>query len=216
MQSRTSTYITNLLQGPLFMRASYTIRMVLLLLSLSVPTVHATTVLEVTVEEMFRQSRLVFEGEVTEVQVRENSPGRIHTYVTFEIRDIIKGGYPGDSITLSFLGGTTDRQSVNVPGMQLPAANERGIYFVEDPGRRQVHPFYGWSQGHLVIKWDPHGIDRVLAENGRPVQGVERSPGRQINALSSGVARGLVTGDPADISRALTVREFSQALRALW
>ena len=198
-----------------FIPASDTIWMVFLLLSLYATTAHASSVLEVTVEEMFRQSRLVFEGKVTEAQVRENSQGRIHTYVTFEIEDIIKGGYHGDSITLSFLGGTTGRQSISVPGMQLPAVNDRGIYFVEAPGRRQVHPFYGWSQGHLVIERDQHGIDRVLTEDRSPVQGVVRSPGRQINALSSGVARGLIIGDPADISGALTVREFRQALRVL-
>jgi len=85
---------------------------------------NATSVREVTINEMLQQSQFVLEGTVTAIEARENSQERIHSYVTFEITDIIKGEYHRNIITLRFLGGTVDDITLVVSDMRLPQEGE--------------------------------------------------------------------------------------------
>ena len=178
-------------------------------------TAQATSVIEITLEEMLQYSALVFEGQVTRVQVRENSRRDIQTLVTFEITDIIKGEMKGKKLTLGFLGGSLAGKKLSVSDMQMPVLNERGIYFVESTVRSQVHPLYGWSQGHLRIEAGPAGTERVFTRSGRPVRGVEHTDGRRSGRMSNGVARGLRLGEATDVSTALDNRDFKRLLRAM-
>lgn len=181
----------------------------------SSPAAQATSVIEVTLEEMLQHSALAFEGQVTRVQVRENSRRDIHTRVTFEIIDVIKGEMTGKKLTLDFLGGALAGRKVSVSNMQMPELNERGIYFVESPVRNQVHPLYGWSQGHLRLEQGAAGTQRVFTRSGRPVSGIEHTNGKRSGQLSNGAARGLILGDATDTSAALDNREFKRLLRAM-
>ena len=61
----------------------------LLLAVCCVAPLHATSVVEVTMEEMLQNSALVFEGRVIDVKVREHGNSPIQTRITFEIVDII-------------------------------------------------------------------------------------------------------------------------------
>jgi hypothetical protein len=175
----------------------------------------ATSVIGVSVEEMLQNSAVVFEGQVVDIQVRENANHAIQTLVTFDILDVIRGDVHGRKMTLGFLGGELAGRKLSVSAMQMPVLNEHGIYFVESPARTQVHPLYGWSQGHLVIEEGADGTDRVFTRSGRPVRGVEHSNGKRPGGLSHGVARGLVTGDPGEVAAALDSREFKRLLRAM-
>lgn len=175
---------------------------------------NASSVLEVSLNEMLQQSQFVFEGTVTAVEARENSQKRIHTYVTFEIKDIIKGKYPSNIITLSFLGGTVGDVTMAVSDMRLPREGEHGIYFVESLERVQVHPLYGWSQGHFIVERDVTGIERVMTNKRLPVTEVmadeQTSTGKEsIPALSKGVVRDLVI---AKDKKGMTVDEFKKVL----
>ncbi|MGB5716068.1 MAG: hypothetical protein WBN81_03140 [Gammaproteobacteria bacterium] len=177
-------------------------------------TAYATSVVEVTLEEMLQNSALVFEGQVTGVQVRESGNRDIQTLLTFEIIDVIKGEVQGSKITLGFLGGELAGRKLSVSAMQMPALHERGIYFVESPGRKQVQPLYGWSQGHLRLEQDPAGTERVFTSSGRPVKGVVQTNGKRSGLLSTGAARGLMVGTPDEVSAALGKKEFKRLLRA--
>ena len=129
---------------------------------ISISYSQATSVRQVTMDEMLQFCEFVFEGKVLGLEAKENNQKRIHTYVIFEIQDIIKGDYSSDTITLSFLGGTIGDVTMAVSDMKFPKEGERGIYFVESLDRLQVHPLYGWSQGHFIVKTDDTGIDRVM------------------------------------------------------
>ena len=201
-------------------RHSYCIMMVLcrtVLLAFFVygSVVHATSVVEVTMEEMLQNSELVFEGRVTDVKVREHGNYPVQTWVTFEILDVIKGKVKGEKITLGFLGGEVAGRKLSVSNMHMPELNEHGIYFVESPGRNLVQPLYGWSQGHLKIEKDPAGQDRVFTRSGQPVRGVERTNGKRSGGPSHGAARGLILGDYSDADGALEKKDFKQLLRAM-
>lgn len=175
----------------------------------------ATSVIEVTLEELLQNSAVVFEGQVSDVQVRENGNRVIQTLVTFEISDVIKGDVQGRKITLGFMGGEIAGKRLSVSNMQIPALHERGIYFVESTTRNQVHPLYGWSQGHLLLEEGADGTDRVFTRSGRPVRGVVHTQGGRPGKLSNGVARGLLLGDSGDVAAALDHRDFKRLLRTL-
>ena len=194
------------------------ILIVLLLMPISFG--HASSVREVSMNEMLQQSQFVFEGTVTAIEARQNSQKRIHTYVTFEITDIIKGEYSGNIITLRFLGGTVDDVTMVVSDMQLPQEGEHGIYFVESLERFQVNPLYGWSQGHFIVERDGTGSERVMTNRGLPVTGVmdymsdePATPGKErIQDLSKGVSRDLVVAQEGEDNKAMTVDEFKKGL----
>ncbi len=182
---------------------------------------NASSVREVTMDEMLQACQFVFEGEVLSMKAEENFQGRIHTFVTYEIQDVIKGGYPSDTIVLSFLGGTVGEVSMSVSEMQLPEVGEQGIYFVESLDRSQVHPLYGWQQGHFIVEPDVDtGTAMVLTSGKKPVIGVElgipvqqMAPNKLTSpTISKGVASGItITQDKKD-PRGLTVAEFKKAL----
>jgi hypothetical protein len=189
--------------------------MVLLLMPISYG--NASSVREVSLNEMLQQSQFVFEGTVTAIEARENSQKRIHTYVTFEIKDIIKGKYHSNIITLSFLGGTVGDVTMAVSDMRLPQEGEHGIYFVESLERLQVNPLYGWSQGHFIVERDVTGSERIMTNRRLPItavmdkmQDAQMSPGKEpLQALSKGVVRDLVV---AQDKKGLTVDEFKRVL----
>lgn len=181
--------------------------MVLLLMPISYG--NASSFREVSLNEMLQHSQLIFEGTVTDVDTRENSQKRIHTYVTFKIRDIIKGEYHSDFITLRFLGGTVGDVTMAVSDMQLPQVGEHGIYFVESLERLQVHPFYGWSQGHFIVDRDIEGSERIMTNRRLPITGVMDMKQNE-QALSKGIVCDLIV---AKDKKGLTVDEFKRILR---
>jgi len=173
----------------------------------------ATSVRQVTLQEMIDTCEFVFEGRVVEIAPRLAPDGnKISTYITFEIIEIIKGNHPGGRIELSFLGGTVGDLTLEISGMHLPELGEKGIYFVESLRRRQVHPFYGWDQGHFLIREGPDGAERVTTQSMKPVLGLDSGLLRNLNSLSSGVASGVSISDEA-AEKGLTVGEFKQRLR---
>ena len=175
---------------------------------------YAATVLQISVREMLNKSELVFEGHVTRVESRMDPPATlIHTYVTFQIFDVIKGARPDQTIELSFLGGTVDGRTLAVPGMQIPELGEQGIYFVESLARDQVHPLYGWAQGHLRLSPSKGGALNVLTAQGVPVIGIDHTQKGRSGEISRGVAVGLVVDSDAPKEAGMSVKEFKGILR---
>ena len=176
----------------------------------------STSVLGVSLEDMLNNSDFVFEGQVINVKSRwTNNRNNIHTFITFEIIDVIKGNYKRQQIELSFAGGTVDGVSLNIGNMHFPELGEKGIYFVESLSRTQVNPLYGWSQGHLLIMKDDAGVDRVTTERKKPVMAVEPpNKGRQ-QQLSRDFAAGLVVGKDRDYHVGMAKTEFIRGLRAM-
>jgi hypothetical protein len=191
--------------------------MVLWLFSLA----NAAGILKITMDELLQFSGFVFEGRVLSIESRLTGPRRIHTFVTCEILEIIKGEFPEKTITLRFLGGTVGNVTLAISDMTVPRAGEHGIYFVESLDRDQIHPLYGWSQGHFTLETDETGINRVATGSHQPVTGVsfdrgpEKPPEQKpaVKTLSNGVAQGVTIEQKNRETKALTSDEFKQALR---
>ena len=193
-------------------------------MSLSGFNLSATTILGMDIDEIANQAELIFEGEVLVRETRQdNNTGIINTYVTFQISDIVKGEFNGDSIELKFMGGTFQEQTVHVSGLTIPSEGEHGIYFVESLNLDLINPLLGWSQGHfIIIDRDPEA--RISTVDHKPVIQVEsvveipisiKKP-RAIIEGNNQVAAGIITeAGPSEIDRALTSDEFKIRIKQL-
>jgi hypothetical protein len=197
-----------------------------LLLSLSVPA-YATTVLQLSFEEVVDTAELIFEGRVTDVETVQTGPRSIHTNVTFEVISVIKGNYADTSITLQFLGGEVDGRRLVVQGMQTPAQGEIGIFFVESLQETLIHPLVGWTQGHFLLETDASGEHRVLSADHAPVTGIAlavepqtRSNTESLNdALpllgDDGAARGVIVDHDLPTESAMSAEAFRGQLQSV-
>ncbi len=184
----------------------------------------ATTVLGLDIDKVVADAEFVFEGAVINSETRQDSnSGIISTYVTFQINDIIKGDYSGDSIELKFMGGVFNGQIVQVSGMRIPEMAEQGIYFVESMSRDLINPLIGWSQGHFIIH-DDNGTRRISTAGNQPVIEVEavsaiprsiKKPQSVVEG-NTDIAAGVMTEtSPIMIERALTVEDFKSRIADL-
>lgn len=195
-----------------------------LLLGLAAPA-HATTVLELEFSEVVQEAELVFEGRVLSAEARED--GRmIYTKVVFELLDIIKGQHDQQTIELDFLGGRIGTRELRVSELHAPVPGETGIYFVQSLSDPLVHPLVGWDQGRFLIQQDAAGNRHVMSADARPVVGVESSAqpaevqpaspaGEDMKGISKGVAKGVITQEMLNLSGAMSVQDFKNAVREL-
>ncbi|MGD8875279.1 MAG: hypothetical protein PVH38_09035 [Gammaproteobacteria bacterium] len=189
-------------------------------------TIFATTVLHIDVDFLLNKAMLIFEGEVVSSEARwDRNNTSITTFITFRVKDIIKGEHQSLTVTVGFLGGTVGETGLEVSTMVYPPVGENGIYFLENPGQQLVNPLVGWGQGHFRVKKDSNGMERILTEGGDPVLGLDvavmngadsgNTKKPSISLFSHGVARGVRTGKHGDaLSAAMEKRQFKDALKA--
>ena len=177
---------------------------------------YASSVKSVSVSEVANNSALIFEGRVSGSRVVQQPGSRaIHTLIRFEVLDVLKGELADSTIELSFLGGSMGDITMRVTDLNRPRVGDRGIYFVENPARSQVNPFYGWDQGHYKFKYQPDlGQMAVVTQSGKAIYGVESMPASGVSALSHGVARGVSTSANA-ADQPLTPAQFKQQIRGM-
>ncbi len=194
----------------------YSLRLFLILLCipyLPVEPAAASSVRQVSVGEMLKGSEFVFEGVVVATEAYGAS-GRIYTAVTFEILRSIQGAHSGRNIVLTFLGGTVGDLSFRISDMRMPVIGERGIYFVESLQRRQVHPLYGWHQGHFLIARGPDGREVVTTVDGFPITQVDSPVAPQSTLPSEGPALGIRASRSKD-AQGMTPDQFVERLTAI-
>jgi len=176
----------------------------------------ASSVRALALSEMMGRCEVVLEGRVREVQSRKDpDSGAIHTYVTFEVLDVLYGPSPGPRLTLRFLGGRVGERALRVAGASVPEVGERGIYFVESTRRPLVNPLLGWAQGRILLMPDREGHARAMSAAGAPIVAIDPSPPRRAEWRSTGVAVGLSADPLAPLERALPASDLKRALRRM-
>lgn len=195
---------------------------IFLMTLLSSVQAQASTVLEMSFQDVLDHADLVFEGRVTSAEARRVDDGTIHTFVSFAVLDVLKGGPVGDALELRFLGGTVGTQQLQVTDMTFPQVGEAGVYFVESLSVPLVNPLVGWSQGHFLIEPQAGGDQVVLTANHEPVLSIDASElapvTAALNTFSKGVAKGVEVQESLSAqaaSRPMTVDEFKSSVRAL-
>ena len=202
------------------------IALALSMLILAPKALLASTVLHVDVDFLLNEAALIVECEVLSSEAMWN-PGHtyITTFITFKVKDSLKGRAQSSTITLEFSGGVVGDTRLEVGSMVYPSVGEAGIYFFENPGERFVNPLVGWGQGHFRLQKDQLGVERVLTESGRPVLGLDMDGALDdtagttpapVNApFSHGVAKGVKTGKRDDgLEAAMEKKQFKDALKA--
>ena len=190
-----------------------------LLLILALP-IQAASIAQIDTATLLRAPQLVFQGEVLDRRSRESANGRIHTYVDFQVEEVLAGDYaPGTLLTLRYAGGQVGDRGFSV-GARIPEPGERGVYFVESLNGRLIHPLLGWSQGRFRIRTD----GTLLAGNDELVTALDVDDTTDSAVLSRGVARGVKTRSvEASASRSrgataavpLSLEQFKMRLREL-
>ena len=163
---------------------------------------------------MLKNSELVFEGAVIGISPHWGPSRIVDTDIAFQVMDVIKGSFNKPVITLTFSGGSLDGMTFKIGDMHMQAYKEHGIYFVESLQRQQVHPFYGWEQGHFLVKADRSGTDIVTTRTGRVLRAIESVSIPAARGLSTGIALGVQTSDAVD-SGAMTLDAFKAGLKRL-
>src|SRR2546422_8507486 len=92
---------------------------------------HASSIEQITFDQLVTSSEFIFEGRVLDRHAEFDANGRIHTYVTFEVDDVLKGTAGGRTVVLRYLGGTVGDTTLKVSDLVLPDMGEKGVYFVE-------------------------------------------------------------------------------------
>ncbi|MBN2702149.1 MAG: hypothetical protein JXR29_11945 [Methylothermaceae bacterium] len=191
-----------------------TARLTGLVIAFWLATATATSVREVSLDEMLARAELVFEGEVTHLEVKETPHHhRPFTQITFRVLDVIKGREELSTVTLDFLGGQIGDKRLQVSDMDYPELGEHGIYFVESLQRRQVHPLYGWSQGRFLTTVDEAGQLHIRTADGDPVVRLEFDSASEPTGLSRGIAKGVFTRGDALSKEAISLDDFKRRLR---
>jgi hypothetical protein len=174
----------------------------------------ASSVEQVSMTQVTKGSELIFRGRVLETRSLREGTSAIFTRVSFQVLDVLKGPQVGDRIELDFMGGKIGTLELRVADMRLPTLGETGIYFVESLKRRQVHPLYGWQQGHYLTNKDASGTERVRTVHGKPVMSVsEDGPPNSNPALVT--PRGLITTQSVQPGSGLTVADFKRRIQQI-
>jgi len=152
----------------------------------------ASMVLKVDFNQVVNGAELIFQGRVVSKETRPSPlSGKPFTYFTFAVIDVIKGSYERPTIEIGYMGGKLGEFTLEISDMRMPEVDEGGIYFVETLSEEQIHPLFGWQQGHyLVITSRQTGIDTVV-----PVE------------------QEVLKKRPTRAARPLTLKDFKQNIR---
>ena len=176
-------------------------------------SVHATTVIAPTFEELVDRAQLIFEGTVSDVQsqwVGEGGQRHIVSYVTLEVADGLKGE-AGATYTLRMLGGTVGDDTMEVSDSPKFKVGDRNILFVENNGTQFI-PLVGIMYGQFQVQQDQQrGGDVVLTHEGRPLGDVEKL-GKDEQGHRHVTDHSIVTD--ASNAPTLSAGDFKAAIRA--
>jgi hypothetical protein len=186
------------------------------MLALMALPVSATTVMQMNFDDVVHKAQLIFEGRVIAVESRQTGPRAIHTIITFQVLDVVKGNYEQSTIELSYLGGRVGNREMWVAEMQIPAVGEAGVYFVGNPGETMIHPLVGWSQGHYRIERSSSGAAGVTTAQGRAVTGVGGTSAQPMTVLPEGAAARGVQVQALSVQQAvMTPAAFKSRIRQI-
>jgi hypothetical protein len=148
----------------------------------------ATTVIPPSFDQLVNQAQEIFRGTVTKVTsewVGEGAERHIVSYITFKVKDSIKGS-PGESYTMRTFGGTVDGETMAIGDGPVFNVGDEDFLFVENNGT-QVVPLVGIMYGRFHVRKDNSGRESVTNNEDRPVRDVAALDRPQIESASAPV-----------------------------
>ena len=148
----------------------------------------ATTVIPPTFDELVNQAQVIFHGTVTKVNsqwIGEGAQRHIVTYITFAVKDALKGA-PGQTYTMRAFGGTVDGETMMIGDAPTFEVGDDDILFVENNGK-QVIPLVGMMHGRFHVRKDASGHEMVTTNENEPLRDVSRLGQADTGAASASV-----------------------------
>lgn len=135
----------------------------------------ATTVIPPTFDQLVNQAEVIFRGTVTKVTsewIGEGAERHIVSYITFKVKDALKGS-PGETYTMRTFGGTVDSETMTIGDGPTFAVGDEDFLFVENNGN-QVVPLVGIMHGRFHVRKDNSGREMVTTNEDEPLRNVSR------------------------------------------
>jgi len=174
---------------------------------------HPSSIKQLDIDQLISQSELVFKGQVVDIQTNWNTAKtEIFTQISFRVDDIISGTLDSNNLTLSFVGGTVNGETVIIEGSAMPEINERGIYFVSSTKQQLVNPLVGWAQGHYITQKDQLGVERLMTQSKNPIESIDINLKKR-NYLSKGSVTGVKKVSSGHINQAMSVESFKSLIQ---
>ena len=133
----------------------------------------ATVVIPPTFEQLVDQAEVIFHGSVTNVSsqwVGEGAERHIVSYITFKVKDAIKGS-PGHSYTMRTFGGTVGEETMKIGDGPEFQVGDDDVLFVENNGT-QVVPLVGIMFGRFHVRKDASGQEVITTNEDQPLRNV--------------------------------------------
>ena len=133
----------------------------------------ATTVIPPTFEQLVDQAEVIFRGSVTNVSsqwIGEGAERHIVSYITFKVKDALKGA-PGESYTMRTFGGTVGDETMNIGDGPEFKVGDDDVLFVENNGT-QVVPLVGIMFGRFHVRKDASGQEMIMTNEDQPLRSV--------------------------------------------
>jgi hypothetical protein len=135
----------------------------------------ATTVIPPTFDQLVGQAQVIFRGSVTKVTsewIGEGADRHIVSYITFKVKDALKGS-PGKTYTMRTFGGTVDGETMAIGDGPTFGVGDDDFLFVENNGS-QVVPLVGIMHGRFHVRKDGSGREMVTSNEDEPIRNVSR------------------------------------------
>lgn len=121
-----------------------------ILLFINLPNIHGMRIIKRTLEELGNISESIILGRCVYVKsFYEN--GRIYTYYTIEVTEVIKGKKDIQEVNLRHLGGSADGISMQISGMPSFKEEEEVILFLKHKNKAGFSIIAGGTQGKFTI-----------------------------------------------------------------
>jgi hypothetical protein len=106
----------------------------------------ATKIRNFSLSELRERADSIVVATVTSAHSRAGESGMVWTDYSLVVREALKNGKSGDTLTLSFAGGKLDDRDVGIDGVPALIVGNDYVLFVKNEALRPV-PIVGWGQG---------------------------------------------------------------------
>ena len=129
----------------------------------------ATTVAELTNNQLVDASELIVRGTVTEIWTELDADGKVWTRAQVAISDVLKGDHATRAVVVDQLGGTFGGTTTTMPGAVRFSVDEDVVLFLETLGSGHMVPV-GLTQGKFTVRMDPYSRSSIVQRFTLPLQ----------------------------------------------
>jgi hypothetical protein len=168
----------------------------------------ASTVVQLSFDELSRASNTVVAGQVTAIAADRDANGYVYSTVTIHVAEAVPQALAGTDYVFRMIGGTLNGQSTHIEGMPKFAVGDGLILFLNASTDSAMGPTVGLWQG--VFHLD--SVAGVSDSSRQLVLGIEGARLMRAVPTVAVEAAGVAAGD-VSVRRAMNVGNFMDAVR---